>query len=189
MPSGRLPGSEGYCPPCIKCIRRQTRWSSGPRNATLSGVEVAGVAGDCTTDNRALMGVVETSAGRRWSSLVLIDRCDVHAHRQKSRFVPGMCRESSRHIPGGLTPFRRSGGSESRPVARGRGQGDWSDHVKQQEASHPGAGRPQARSGRPHARRRARCRGGVSGARGVRADVLTGGGTSTAASRPTTRSD
>ena len=42
----------------------------------------------------------------------------------------------------GLTPFRRSGGSESRPVARSRGQGDWSDHVEQQEASHPGAGRP-----------------------------------------------
>ncbi|TFH97941.1 hypothetical protein E4A49_11055 [Micrococcus lylae] len=31
----------------------------------------------------------------------------------------------------GLTPFRRSGGSESRPVARGFGQGDWSDHVEQ----------------------------------------------------------
>ncbi|MEU2205635.1 N-6 DNA methylase [Microbacterium oleivorans] len=42
----------------------------------------------------------------------------------------------------GLTPFRRSGGSESGPVARSRGQGDWSDHVEQQEASHPGAGRP-----------------------------------------------
>ena len=42
----------------------------------------------------------------------------------------------------GLTPFFRSGGSGSRPVARGCGQGDWSDHVEQQEASHPGAGRP-----------------------------------------------
>ena len=36
---------------------------------------------------------------------------------------------------GGLTPFRRSGGAESCPVARGFGQGDWSDHVEQQEAS------------------------------------------------------
>ncbi|WP_206660984.1 recombinase family protein, partial [Propioniciclava flava] len=43
---------------------------------------------------------------------------------------------------GGLTPFRRSSRYESRPVARGRGQGDWSDHDEQQEASHPGAGRP-----------------------------------------------
>ena len=34
----------------------------------------------------------------------------------------------------GLTPFFRSGGSGSRPVARGCGQGDWSDHVEQQEA-------------------------------------------------------
>ena len=42
----------------------------------------------------------------------------------------------------GLTPFRRSSRYESRPVARGRGQGDWSDHDEQQEASHPGAGRP-----------------------------------------------
>ncbi len=32
---------------------------------------------------------------------------------------------------GGLTPFRRSGGSESRPVARGFGQGELSDHVEQ----------------------------------------------------------
>ena len=72
----------------------------------------------------------------------------------------------------GLTPFRRSGGSESRPVARGCGQGDWSDHVEQQEASHPGAGRPQARAGRQDARRWAGCRGGVPGARCVRADVL-----------------
>ncbi|MTE24492.1 GtrA family protein [Microbacterium sp. ZXX196] len=47
-----------------------------------------------------------------------------------------------RRTPLGLTPFRRSGGSESRPVVRGRGQGDWSDHDEQQEASHPGAGRP-----------------------------------------------
>ncbi|WP_231885662.1 hypothetical protein, partial [Kocuria sp. ICS0012] len=31
----------------------------------------------------------------------------------------------------GLTPFFRSGGSGSRPVARGCGQGDWSDHVEQ----------------------------------------------------------
>ena len=45
-------------------------------------------------------------------------------------------------VAGGLTPFFRSGGSESRPVARGRGQGDWSDHDEQQEASHPRAGRP-----------------------------------------------
>lgn len=44
--------------------------------------------------------------------------------------------------PGGLTPFRRSSRYESRPVARGRGQGDWSDHDEQQEASHPRAGRP-----------------------------------------------
>lgn len=44
--------------------------------------------------------------------------------------------------PGGLTPFCRSSRYESRPVARGRGQGDWSDHDEQQEASHPGAGRP-----------------------------------------------
>ncbi|TKD61452.1 daunorubicin/doxorubicin resistance ABC transporter ATP-binding protein DrrA, partial [Micrococcus luteus] len=42
----------------------------------------------------------------------------------------------------GLTPFRRSSRYESRPVARGRGQGDWSDHDEQQEASHPRAGRP-----------------------------------------------
>lgn len=42
----------------------------------------------------------------------------------------------------GLTPFCRSSRYESRPVARGRGQGDWSDHDEQQEASHPGAGRP-----------------------------------------------
>lgn len=42
----------------------------------------------------------------------------------------------------GLTPFRRSSRYESRPVTRGRGQGDWSDHDEQQEASHPGAGRP-----------------------------------------------
>ena len=42
----------------------------------------------------------------------------------------------------GLTPFFRSGGCVSRPVARGCGQGDWSDHVEQQEASHSGAGRP-----------------------------------------------
>ena len=42
----------------------------------------------------------------------------------------------------GLTPFLRSGRYESRPVARGRGQGDWSDHDEQQEASHSGAGRP-----------------------------------------------
>jgi len=42
----------------------------------------------------------------------------------------------------GLTPFGRSGGCVSRPVARGSGQGDWSDHDEQQEASHPGAGRP-----------------------------------------------
>ena len=42
----------------------------------------------------------------------------------------------------GLTPFRRSSRYEGRPVARGRGQGDWSDHDEQQEASHPGAGRP-----------------------------------------------
>ncbi|WP_409048483.1 recombinase family protein [Microbacterium sp. HA-8] len=42
----------------------------------------------------------------------------------------------------GLTPFRRSSRYESRPVVRGRGQGDWSDHDEQQEASHPGAGRP-----------------------------------------------
>ncbi|MCK0440262.1 hypothetical protein MUG78_12580 [Gordonia alkaliphila] len=49
-----------------------------------------------------------------------------------------------RYAPGasGLTPFRRSSRYESRPVARGRGQGDWSDHDEQQEASHPGAGRP-----------------------------------------------
>ena len=64
----------------------------------------------------------------------------------------------------GLTPFFRSGGSGSRPVARGCGQGDWSDHVEQQEASHPGAGRPQARAGRQDARRRQRHRRGVSGA-------------------------
>ena len=42
----------------------------------------------------------------------------------------------------GLTPFRRSSRYESRLVVRGRGQGDWSDHDEQQEASHPGAGRP-----------------------------------------------
>lgn len=42
----------------------------------------------------------------------------------------------------GLTPFLRSGDCVSRPVARGFGQGDWSDHDEQQEASHPGAGRP-----------------------------------------------
>ena len=42
----------------------------------------------------------------------------------------------------GLTPFGRSGGCVSRPVARGSGQGDWSDHDEQQEASHSGAGRP-----------------------------------------------
>lgn len=47
----------------------------------------------------------------------------------------------------GLTPFLRSGGSESRPVARGRGQGDWSDHDEQQEAAFPGAGRSQAWAG------------------------------------------
>ena len=32
---------------------------------------------------------------------------------------------------GGLTPFRRSGRYASRPVARGGGQGDWSDHDEQ----------------------------------------------------------
>ncbi|WP_156454783.1 ATP-binding protein, partial [Microbacterium sp. Leaf347] len=32
----------------------------------------------------------------------------------------------------GLTPFRRSSRYESRPVVRGRGQGDWSDHDEQQ---------------------------------------------------------
>ena len=42
----------------------------------------------------------------------------------------------------GLTPSGRSGGCVSRPVARGSGQGDWSDHDEQQEASHSGAGRP-----------------------------------------------
>ena len=31
----------------------------------------------------------------------------------------------------GLTPFRRSSRYESRPVARGGGQGDWSDHDEQ----------------------------------------------------------
>lgn len=31
----------------------------------------------------------------------------------------------------GLTPFRRSGRYASRPVARGGGQGDWSDHDEQ----------------------------------------------------------
>ena len=72
----------------------------------------------------------------------------------------------------GLTPFCRSGGSGSRPVARGCGQGDWSDHVEHQEASHPGAGRPQARAGRQDARRRQRHRRGVSGAWDIRADVL-----------------
>ena len=46
------------------------------------------------------------------------------------------------YVPGGLTPFGRSGGCVSRPVARGSGQGDWSDHDEQQEASHSGAGRP-----------------------------------------------
>ncbi|MCG7415846.1 peptidase E, partial [Microbacterium aurum] len=40
----------------------------------------------------------------------------------------------------GLTPFCRSSRCVSRPVARGFGQGDWSDHDEQQEASHPGAG-------------------------------------------------
>ena len=74
--------------------------------------------------------------------------------------------------PVGLTPFFRSGGSGSRPVARGCGQGDWSDHVEHQEASHPGAGRPQARAGRQDARRRQRHRRGVSGAWDIRADVL-----------------
>ena len=39
----------------------------------------------------------------------------------------------------GLTPSGRSGGCVSRPVARGSGQGDWSDHYEQQESSHPGA--------------------------------------------------
>ncbi|CEP26143.1 Putative uncharacterized protein [Propionibacterium freudenreichii subsp. freudenreichii] len=72
----------------------------------------------------------------------------------------------------GLTPSGRSGGCVSRPVARGSGQGDWSDHDEQQEASHPGAGRPQARAGRQDARRRQRHRRGVSRARSVRADVL-----------------
>ena len=32
---------------------------------------------------------------------------------------------------GGLIPFRRSGRYASRPVARGGGQGDWSDHDEQ----------------------------------------------------------
>ena len=41
----------------------------------------------------------------------------------------------------GLIPFRRSSRCESRPVARGCGQGDRSDHVEQQELSHSGAGR------------------------------------------------
>ena len=50
--------------------------------------------------------------------------------------------DHERRNPGGLTPFRRSSRYESRPVVRGRGQGDWSDHDEQQEASHPGAGRP-----------------------------------------------
>ncbi|WP_229116646.1 DegT/DnrJ/EryC1/StrS family aminotransferase, partial [Parenemella sanctibonifatiensis] len=40
----------------------------------------------------------------------------------------------------GLTPFCRSSHCESCPVARGFGQGDWSDHDKQKEASHAGAG-------------------------------------------------
>ena len=31
----------------------------------------------------------------------------------------------------GLTPFLRSGRYASRPVARGGGQGDWSDHDEQ----------------------------------------------------------
>ncbi|XIH80640.1 hypothetical protein E7740_00090 [Micrococcus luteus] len=44
---------------------------------------------------------------------------------------------SCRTLSSGLTPFRRSSRYESRPVARGRGQGDWSDHDEQQEASHP----------------------------------------------------
>ena len=40
----------------------------------------------------------------------------------------------------GLTPFCRSSHCESCPVARGFGQGDWTDHDKQKEASHAGAG-------------------------------------------------
>lgn len=60
------------------------------------------------------------------------------------RMISLMCMSVSfqSRLDTGLTPFRRSSRYESRPVARGRGQGDWSDHDEQQEASHPGAGRP-----------------------------------------------
>ncbi len=57
-------------------------------------------------------------------------------------FAPRMSGARQVLIEGGLTPFGRSGGCVSRPVARGSGQGDWSDHDEQQEASHSGAGRP-----------------------------------------------
>lgn len=40
-------------------------------------------------------------------------------------------RRAAERFQVGLTPFRRSGGSESRPVARGFGQGELSDHVEQ----------------------------------------------------------
>ena len=64
-----------------------------------------------------------------WS--VSVDSTIARAHQHATNIT--------RH---GLTPFRRSSRYESRPVARGRGQGDWSDHDEQQEASHPRAGRP-----------------------------------------------
>ena len=43
----------------------------------------------------------------------------------------GITDEHIAALPRGLTPFLRSGRYESRPVARGGGQGDWSDHDEQ----------------------------------------------------------
>ncbi|WP_260296316.1 hypothetical protein, partial [Propionibacterium freudenreichii] len=50
---------------------------------------------------------------------------DTSSDQAKSEWFFGRARSQA-----GLTPFFRSGGSGSRPVARGCGQGDWSDHVE-----------------------------------------------------------
>ncbi|MBN9199767.1 MAG: AAA family ATPase [Microbacterium ginsengisoli] len=104
--------------------------------------------------DRAVFDLVGDLAAYRPTAKVVIlegeaeggDGFDVHVVR---RLFPDVAKRvnlvsggSKVRVRGGLTPFRRSSRYESRPVVRGRGQGDWSDHDEQQEASHPGAGRP-----------------------------------------------
>ncbi|GAA1391827.1 hypothetical protein GCM10009599_11350 [Luteococcus peritonei] len=82
-----------------------------------------------------------TRIRRRWDPAAYGDALGLTEREAKLMLVAVGYREVE-HGLCGLTPFRRSSRYESRPVARGRGQGDWSDHDEQQEASHPGAGRP-----------------------------------------------